>query len=80
MSAPTNGLLERLDRVHQTGAKKWMACCPAHDDRNPSLSVSEGRDGRVLVHCFAGCSVDEVLRALQLTLRDLYPAKISRAL
>jgi hypothetical protein len=38
-----------------------MACCPAHDDRNPSLSVRRAPDGRVLVHCFAGCSLDAVL-------------------
>lgn len=46
--------------------------CPSHEDRSPSLSVSEGRDGRALVHCFAGCSVEEVCRALDLTVRDLF--------
>ena len=39
--------------------------CPAHDDRSPSLSVSETRDGRVLVHCFAGCSQADVIAALK---------------
>jgi hypothetical protein len=33
----------------------WSARCPAHDDHNPSLSITEDRDGRVLLHCFAGC-------------------------
>jgi hypothetical protein len=39
--------------------------CPAHEDRTPSLSVSETRDGRVLVHCFAGCSQSAVIDALR---------------
>ncbi|MEJ5370248.1 MAG: CHC2 zinc finger domain-containing protein [Bryobacteraceae bacterium] len=42
----------------------WMARCPAHDDRNPSLSVNE-RGGRVLVHCFAGCSQEAVIAELK---------------
>ena len=52
----------------------WMACCPAHDDRNPSLSVSAGNDGRVLRNCFAGCPTESVLAALGLTAGDLFPA------
>ena len=39
----------------------WTACCPAHDDRDPSLSIRDGADGRVLVHCHAGCSQDKVI-------------------
>ena len=42
-----------------------MAKCPAHDDRNPSLSVKEGSNGVVLVHCFAGCAQDSVIGALR---------------
>jgi putative DNA primase/helicase len=42
----------------------WMAICPAHDDRNPSLSIRE-KDGKVLVHCHAGCSQPDVLDALR---------------
>lgn len=45
--------------------------CPAHDDRSPSLSVSNG-DGKVLLHCQAGCPVDAVLEALKLTRADLF--------
>lgn len=51
----------------------WITGCPAHDDRRPSLSVSEGDDGRVLIHCHAGCSTNEVLDATGLTASDLYP-------
>jgi putative DNA primase/helicase len=43
----------------------WMARCPAHEDRNPSLSIRAGRDGQVLVHCHAGCEQRDVIAALQ---------------
>jgi hypothetical protein len=42
----------------------WMARCPAHDDRSPSLSIRE-RDGRLLVHCHAGCLQADVIAALR---------------
>lgn len=47
--------------------------CPGHDDQRPSLKVSEGDDGRALVHCHGGCSIDDVLAALGLDMHDLYP-------
>jgi hypothetical protein len=47
--------------------------CPAHDDNRGSLSHEEGEDGRVLVICHAGCSVNAVVTALGLTMRDLFP-------
>ena len=55
---------------------EYLAFCPAHDDRNtPNLRVEEAEDGRVLLHCFAGCSQDEVLSALEergIRRRDLF--------
>src|SRR6266436_5508784 len=42
----------------------WMAKCPAHDDRNPSLSIREV-DGKVLLHCHAGCTQRDVIDALK---------------
>jgi putative DNA primase/helicase len=63
-------LLDRLDGVRPKGPDSWMARCPAHPDRNPSLSITL-RDGRVLVHCFAGCHPDAVLEAVGLTWKDL---------
>lgn len=42
----------------------YMALCPAHADRNPSLSLSEGSNGKILFHCFAGCSQEEVRERL----------------
>jgi putative DNA primase/helicase len=53
----------------------YAARCPAHDDRNPSLSVGEGTDGEVLIHCHAGCSVEDIVAAVKLELVDLFPAK-----
>ena len=63
-------ILSRLLGVKRAG-DGWSALCPAHPDRNPSLSVHE-REGKTLVHCHAGCSVEAVLDALQLTSRDLF--------
>jgi hypothetical protein len=51
-----------------------MAKCPAHDDRRASLSVGEGDDGRALIKCHAGCSVEEVLNVVGLEMRDLFVA------
>lgn len=48
---------------HRAGAT-WMARCPAHDDSSPSLSISAGRDGKVLVRCHAGCNQRDVIAAL----------------
>lgn len=56
---------------------RWIACCPAHDDRSPSLSIREGRDGRVLLKCFAGCSTGAIAEALGLKLRDLFATDTS---
>jgi len=56
----------------------WSAKCPAHEDRNASLSISEGRDGRTLLHCHAGCTVEAVVSAAGLTMRDLAPVQDAR--
>jgi hypothetical protein len=66
-------LILRLDGLRETGRGRWIARCPAHADRSPSLSVRELDDGRVLVHCFAGCEVQGVLDSVGLSFRDLYP-------
>ncbi len=68
-------ILSKLSGVRSCGDRKWTARCPAHDDRKPSLSVSVGDDGRVLLHCQAGCSFHEVCQALKIRPRDLFPAK-----
>jgi AAA domain len=72
MSDVVDALLERLEHVKRRGAG-WQARCPAHEDRHPSLSIGVGDDGRALVKCHAGCTVDAVLAALGLESRDLFP-------
>lgn len=66
-------LLSRLDKVRKTGPGRWIACCPAHDDKSPSLSIRELEDGRVLLHCHCGCSPADVLAAVGLEFADLFP-------
>lgn len=68
-------ILSRLDRVRQTGQNTWLARCPAHPDRSPSLSVRELDDGCVLIHCFAGCDTAAILSAVGLEFADLFPPK-----
>lgn len=54
-------------------AGQWLCRCPAHPDERPSLAVRERDDGAVLVRCFAGCRTSDVLDAIGLGWRDLYP-------
>lgn len=71
-------LLARLDGVRRAG-KGYIARCPAHRDRSPSLSIASGDDGRLLVHCHAGCSIYDVVSALGLTVSDLFPRTLASA-
>lgn len=73
ISAALEKLLRRLDKVMAAGSGRWKACCPAHKDTNPSLSIREAEDGKVLLHCWAGCSTRDILAAIGLELRDLFP-------
>ncbi len=57
----------------------YMASCPAHEDRKPSLSITQGEDGKVLLHCFAGCEKAKILAALGLDAGDLFPAPANGA-
>lgn len=68
-------LLQTLNKVKQTGPGRWLACCPAHDDRSPSLSIRETDAGATLVHCFGGCDVHSVLSAVGLDMSDLFPPR-----
>jgi putative DNA primase/helicase len=54
----------------------WVACCPAHDDRTPSLSLRDAGSGIVLVRCHAGCEQDDVIAALRS--RGLWPGGYAR--
>jgi hypothetical protein len=74
MSAET--LLARLDGVRQTTPGRWIARCPAHEDRSPSLSIRELPDGRVLLHDFGGCDTGSALAAVGLQMADLFPERL----
>jgi hypothetical protein len=71
-----DGVLDAL-RAHGCDPRQngsgWSARCPAHDDRHPSLSLSEGRDDSAVLHCHTGCSQDAVVAALDLNMSDLFP-------
>jgi putative DNA primase/helicase len=56
----------------------YLARCPAHDDHEPSLSISEGAGGRILLHCWAGCATEVVLAKLGLSWADCFPASPPR--
>jgi len=71
--SPFHKVVSRLQ-----GFNNGMAHCPAHDDKNKSLSVTKGDDERVLVHCHAGCTVNNIVEAMGLTLADLFPPSKSR--
>ena len=78
-----SALIARLDGVREARVspedarcgivRRWMARCPAHDDRTPSLSIALTADGRALLHCFAGCDAEHVLASVGLSWRDLAP-------
>ena len=72
---PIADVLHKLRKVKPNGKDSWTACCPAHEDQNPSLSVSVGSDNRVLFNCFAGCSPDAVRSALGLSWKDLHAVR-----
>lgn len=74
---PIERVVARLPGASWSGGE-WTACCPAHDDSTPSLSVKEGTNRTVLLHCFAGCTTLQVVTALGLTMRDLFVDDTSR--
>ena len=64
-------ILGRLKGVRESGDGSWVACCPAHDDSNPSMSVTV-RNGKILLHCHAGCQASEIVAAMGLEMKDLF--------
>jgi hypothetical protein len=53
--------------------QSWIACCPAHDDSSPSLQIDVGESGNTLIHCWAGCSVEEVCDSIGISMASLFP-------
>ena len=70
-------LLNRLEHVREYG-KGWRARCPVHGGKSDgSLSIAEGGDGRILIHCFGGCEPLEILKVCGLEMVDLMPERIT---
>jgi hypothetical protein len=74
---PVENLISRLDKVKGRNGS-WTARCPAHEDKGPSLAVRENEDGRILLHCFAGCNIADVLGAMGMDMTDLFPPDSKR--
>ena len=76
---PLDAILHRLEAHHGQPAKRsgdgYSTRCPAHEDRHASLSVTEADDGRVLICCHAGCTVQAIMQALGLPMSDLFPRR-----
>jgi hypothetical protein len=70
-----NAVSAETGREARKSGDGFVTCCPAHDDNNPSLKISERGDGTVGIHCFAGCCPEDVLASVGLTLADLFPVK-----
>lgn len=71
---------EFADRLNAkpSGPGSWMARCPAHDDHDPGLSITEGDDGRVLLRCHAGCDFAHICNVLGLRPTDLRPERTEK--
>ncbi len=65
-------VLQKLKGIRKTN-QGWTALCPAHEDHQNSLSISEAGDGKVLLKCFAGCSAEQIVQSLGLKMSDLFP-------
>lgn len=72
-------LVARLQKAKRTGSDRWMASCPSHPDKTASLALRELPDGRILLHCFAGCGIEEILESIGLTVNDLFPRRLPEA-
>lgn len=70
-------LLDKLQGVKAAGLGRWRANCPAHEGSSSSLSIMTVDDGRILIHCFAGCEAGDVVAALGMELSDLFPPRES---
>lgn len=68
--------VSRLDKVRRVGPGRYIACCPAHADKSPSMNAREVDDGRILIICRAGCSSGEILAAMGLEFSDLFPERL----
>lgn len=67
-------ILSRFNGVKESGNSQWQCQCPVHKDKTASLGVKL-KENRVLINCFAGCSIEDILSATDLTFEDIMPDK-----
>ncbi len=66
--------LNRLDKVRRMGEGRWIACCPAHGDKHPSLNIKLSDGDVILLQCRSGgCSAYDIVSAVGMNLSDLFP-------
>lgn len=78
-ASPAQQLIGRLEGIITTG-KGWRARCPAHGGKSASLAITESDSGTLLLHCFAGCQIHDVLAAVGLQVGDLFVRKDLRSM
>ena len=71
---PVESILAKLNKPIKTGNSQWRAPCPAHGSTGRTLSIKAASDGHILLHCFAGCSVQEIVDSVGLRMGDLFPS------
>lgn len=70
---PAENVIPRLEGVLDRGNRRYLALCPSHPDKSPSLSLLVCDDEVLLLKCWAGCSAQSVMQAIGLGLADLFP-------
>ena len=71
-----NDFLGYFEKSYRSGKDEYQCLCPAHNDRTASLSIKNLSDGRILIHCFAGCAANDILEAVGLTFDDIVPKRL----
>jgi CHC2-type zinc finger protein len=69
-------LISQLHKVKQIGSNRWLACCPSHNDKSPSLAIKDD-SGKIFLNCFTGCSAYEIVSAVGMDISDLFPERTS---
>ena len=65
-----------FEKAYKSGENEYQCLCPAHNDKNASLGVKQLSDGRILINCFAGCGITDILGNVGLSLDDIVPKRL----